>query len=127
MAEVTVFSYSPERGPKFAIRQGLATATSLAIAATLTARTGRSRLASITLHLNIAGTTTEDFKVTLNKVTGATYDVVLHLQDLEVGDVTDLVISFDDIWLVEGDAIDVAWPNTEARTYGLVITLEEYK
>lgn len=127
MAEVTVFSHSQVRGPEFAIRKGKATATSGAIAATLTARTGRSRLASITLALSVAGTTNEDFTVTLNDATGDTYDVVLHLQDLEVGSVTDLVISFDDIWLVEGDAIDVAWPNTEDRTYGLVIILEEHK
>lgn len=103
----------------------IATATSGAIAKSITP-TAQFKLLSVTLHLNIAGTTSENFTVTLNAGDGAVYDTVFLKQDLSVGSVTDLVWSPDnDEGIFESDdVIDVAWPNTEARTYGLRIVYE---
>jgi hypothetical protein len=80
-------------------------------------------LESITMHLSAAGMTTEDFTVTLNANDGAAYDAVLLRRDLSVGSVVDLLWqpAGGPLLCEAGDAIVVAWPNTEARTYGLRI------
>ncbi len=81
-------------------------------------------LDSVTLTVNVAGTTAEDFTITLNASDGSDYDTVLLKQDLSVGSVLNLVYVPDGgpMLFENGDAIDVAWPNTESRTYGLRIT-----
>jgi hypothetical protein len=96
-----------------------------AIAASTGAFTQAFELDNITLHLSAAGTTAENFTVTLDAVTDAAYDTVLVTQDLSTDSVVDLVLTPEKDGLPKlyavGDAIDVAWPNTETRTYGLRI------
>ena len=99
-----------------------------AIAATTGAFAQNFELDSITLHLSAAGTTSENFTVTLdaNDDPGAQeYDTTLLSLDLSTDSVTDLVITPEQDGLPKlyetGDAIDIAWPNTETRTYGLRI------
>ncbi|MHC4946523.1 MAG: hypothetical protein ACYTG7_26220 [Planctomycetota bacterium] len=98
-----------------------------AIAASTGAFSQPFELDNITLHLSAAGTTSENFTVTLNAVeaAGGVYDTVLVTQDLSTDSVVDLVLTPEEDGLPKlyatGDSIDVAWPNTETRTYGLRI------
>jgi len=78
------------------------------------------RLQRIEIHLSSAPTTSQDFTVTLDAGDGSAYDVVLYKRDLSVGSVTDLVIPFGEGYEFEADdEIDVAYTNTDTRTYGL--------
>lgn len=81
-------------------------------------------LESVTLHLSSSGSTAEDFAITLNANDGGAYDTVLLSQDLSSPATTDLVYAPTGGRLLceSGDAIDVAWPNSESRVYGLRIT-----
>src|SRR3990167_5740106 len=62
--------------------------------------------------------------VTLNANDGAAYDTLLQSVDLSAAATTDLVYKPDGGPLLceSGDAIDVAWANTDTKTYGLRIT-----
>jgi hypothetical protein len=104
-------------------------ATGAAAIATSTALAAPFELISIRLHLSAAGTTAEDFTVTLNDGTGAAYDTLLYSLDLSVSSVTDLVLTpdKDDIpkYYSSTDVLDIAWANTETRTYGLTITTRQ--
>jgi hypothetical protein len=101
-----------------------------AIAASTGAFSQPFELDNITLHLSAAGTTAENFTVTLNAADGSAYDTLLFSLDLSTDSVTDLVLRPGDgnnqndglpRLFASGDSIDVAWPNTETRTYGLRI------
>jgi hypothetical protein len=83
------------------------------------------RVMSVMLHLNAAPTTSENFTVTLNSHHGAVYDTLQYTLDLSAAAVVDLVWQPDEeVELVGGDALDVAYTNTDVRTYGLVITMK---
>ena len=99
---------------------------SAAIATSLTVPAGDTyKLLSVSLNLNVAGTTSEDFTITLDANAGSAYDVLLYTNDLATTATTDLVWFPDEPLYLEGDdAIDVAWANSQARTYGLQITAE---
>ena len=80
---------------------------------------------AITLHLSAAGTTSENFLVTLDAGDASAYDTVLIKRDLSVGSVTDQVWTFGKGYEFEADDhIDITWTNTEVRTYGLRIVYE---
>ncbi len=82
-------------------------------------------LLSITLHLSAAGTTAEDFTVKLDANDGSAYDTTIFELDLSTDSVTDLVLTPNEDGLPahfeSGDELDIDWPNTETRTYGLRI------
>lgn len=101
------------------------TATSGAIAVSLTvARV--AQITSVTLNLDAAPTTSENFTITLNSVAGAAYDTLLYSLDLSTGSTTDVLWMPDQpFWIQPGDAIDVAYANTDANTYGVLITAVE--
>lgn len=84
------------------------------------------RLTSVTCHFSAAPTTSEDFTVTLNAAEGAAYDTVLVRKDPSAGAVVDIVYIPDGYGLIlgAGDEIDVAYTNTDGRTYGLRIACE---
>ena len=98
----------------------------LVLSSSLTVPASRTyKLISVTLALNTAPTTSENFTITLNANAGAAYDVLLYSLDLSAGSTTDLVWFPDEQLLLEGgDAIDVAYTNTDSRTYGLQITAQ---
>jgi hypothetical protein len=80
---------------------------------------------SLSVHFNAAPTTAEDLTVTLNSHHGMVYDVRLYTVDPSAGAVTDIFWQPDEeIDLVGGDALDVAYTNTDVRLYGAVITLK---
>lgn len=101
------------------------TAASGAIDASLTAARV-ARVVSVTLNLDAAPTTSEIFTITLNSVAGSDYDTLLYSLNLSTGSTTD-VLWFPDqpLWLQPGDAIDVAFANTDGNTYGVLITALE--
>ena len=73
----------------------------------------------------MAATTSEYFTITWNKEAGLAYDVRLYTNDLATTGTTDLVwYPEKETKLKGGDAVDVAWFNTESRTYGVEITAE---
>ena len=99
---------------------GAAIAESAAVPASMT-----FILRHVTLALNAAPTTSENFTITLNANAGAAYDVLLYSLDLAAGSTTDLVWFPDEpLYLEGGDAVDVAYTNTDTGTYGLQITVE---
>lgn len=86
-----------------------------------------SRLISVTCNFNAAPTTSEDFIVTLNLNAGAAYDSVLYTRDPSSPSTKSIVWTpGDEIRLEPGDAIDVTYTNTDTRTYGVQITIEEF-
>ena len=98
-------------------------ATGAAAIATSYAPAAAFWLESVTLNLNTAPTTSESFTITLNANDGAAYDTLLQSVDLSAAATTDLVYKPDGGPLLceSGDAIDVAWANTDTKTYGLRI------
>ena len=98
------------------------TATTGAIAASI-APGVPFQLLGFELALNTAPSTSEDFTVTKNAGLGAAYDVELYSKDLSDGSVTDLIYYFDVPIKCHNkdDAIDFAYTNTDARTYGLTV------
>ena len=97
-----------------------------AIATSLTVPVGDTyRLLSVSCKFNVAPTTAEEFTITLDAKAGSTYDVLLYTVDPSVTAVTDIYWQPDDaIYLEGGDAIDVAYANSDLRTYGIQITAE---
>lgn len=79
------------------------------------------QLLGFELAINTAPTTSEDFTVTKNAGVDAAYDTVIYTNDLSSGSVTDLVYYFDTPIKCHNkdDAVDFAYTNTDARTYGL--------
>jgi hypothetical protein len=85
-----------------------------------------ARLLSVSVKFSAAPTTSENLTITKNANTGAAYDAVLLTTDPSSGSVTSLVYQPDQpLWLEPGDSIDVAYTNTDTRTVGVLITMEE--
>ena len=80
---------------------------------------------SLSVHFSAAPTTAGNLTVTLNSHFGAVYDVLLYSVDPSSGAITDIFWQPDEeIDLIGGDTIDVAYTNTDVRTYGAVLTLK---
>jgi len=95
-----------------------------AIAASLTVPASATyQLISVTMHADAAATTSENLTITLNANAGAAYDTLLYSLDLSAASTVDLVWYPDEPLLLEGgDAVDVAFTNTDTDTYGVQIT-----
>jgi len=84
------------------------------------------QVVSVSLNLNLAPTTAENFTVTLDAYDGVLYDVVLYALNLAAAATTDLVWQPNaPLYACSGDAVDVTWANTDGRTWGLLVTLME--
>jgi len=87
--------------------------------------TGNERLTSVILHFNAAPTTSQAFTIKLDANDGAAYDVLLATVNPADESLTDYVYIPDgDLFLEDGDAIDLAFTNTDGKTYGVQITTE---
>jgi len=83
------------------------------------------RLVSVSCNFNAAPTTSETFTVTLDANAGAIYDLLLYSLDPSAASTTDILWQPDEEIILEGgDAIDVAFDNTDARNYGAQITFK---
>ena len=83
------------------------------------------RLVSVSVNFDLAPTTSENLTITLDDAHGNDYDLLLYTLDVSAGATTDILWQPDEeLMLVGGDAVDVAFVNTDARTYGLVYTVK---
>ena len=83
------------------------------------------RLISVSVNFDIAPTTSENLTITLDDANGNDYDLLLYTLDVSAGATTDILWQPDEeLMLVGGDAIDVAYAGSDARTYGLVYTVK---
>ncbi len=114
-----VIRMRPDSGGSGRIARRFSTATSGAIAASLTPKTPY-RLLGIELKINTAGTTDESFTVTKDATIGAAYDQLLVTQNTKTPAITDLYLPFGVGYEFSADdELDAAWANTENRTWGL--------
>jgi len=104
-----------------------AASASGAMSESLTVPTGDVyRLVSVTLGLNAAPTTSENYTITLDAVDGPNHDVLLYSLDIGAGGHEDVVWQPSQLlYLIGGDQVDVVWANTDNRTWGLLITVEK--
>lgn len=85
-----------------------------------------SELISVSCKFNSAPTASEAFTVTLNTLAGPTYDPLLYTLDpSDPGRISIFWTPDDEVLLEPGDSIDVAYTNTDTRTYGVQITIVE--
>ncbi len=83
------------------------------------------RLISVAVNFDIAPTTSENLTITLDDAQGNDYDLLLYTLDVSAGATTDILWQPDEeLMLVGGDAVDVAYAGSDARTYGLVYTVK---
>jgi len=96
-----------------------------AIAASVTVPASDTyQLISVTMHADAAATTSENFTVTLDANAGAAYDTLLYALDLSAASTVDLLWQPDvPLFLEGGDAVDVAFANSDTDTYGVQITV----
>jgi len=112
-------------GAYTALRKDVATATTGAIALSATAIKA-TEFKHVSLKLSAAPTTSENLTITINANAGAAYDILLYSVDLSSGSTTTMVWYPDEpLFLETGDSIDVAYTNTDTRTYGVQITMLE--
>ena len=96
-----------------------------AIAASYTTANA-ARLIGVSVKFSIAPTTGQSITVTLNANAGAAYDILLYTLDVAAGSTTTILWAPEkETWLEPGDAIDVAYTNSDTRTYGVQITVVE--
>lgn len=82
------------------------------------------QVVSVTLNLSAAPTTSENFVIALDAVAGAEYDTTLYSVNLSTASTTDVVWWPDQpLYLTAGDKLTVTYANTDARTYGVQITV----
>jgi hypothetical protein len=81
------------------------------------------RILAVMLHLSAAPTTAESVTVTFDSSAGSSYDTILNSQGM--AGVTDYVwMPSNDLYLVNADALAVAFTNTDTNTWGLTVLLE---
>lgn len=97
-------------------------ATGAAAIATSTAIAAEWKLLAVTVHFSSAPTTSQNLTMTLNAVAGAAYDTILYSVDPSLSAATDVVYIPDgEMKFFVGDELDIAFTNTDTRTYGLTI------
>ena len=98
-----------------------------AIATSMTVPAGRTyQLLSVSCKFSAAPAASENYTITLNANAGAAYDTVLYTVDPSVTSITSMIWQPDEpVYLEGGDAVDVAFTNTDTRTYGVQITVAE--
>jgi hypothetical protein len=84
---------------------------------------GTFDLNSVTVTLSAAPTTSENLTVTLDSAIGAAYDVVLYTVDPSATSATSITWQPTvPLYLRPGDAVTLAYTNTDTRTWGATIT-----
>lgn len=87
-------------------------------------RSQGNELWGVSLAMAVLPTTSENFTVTLDATAGAAYDHLVSSLDLDTLDVASVFREFDSgIFLDPGDKLFAHFPNTEAKAWGLQITL----
>ena len=101
-------------------------ATGAAAIATTLAPGEAFKLLEVRVHLSAASATSENLTLTMDAQAGANYDAVILTKDLNT--LTSYVYSYeDDRYFTDSDEIDVAWANSDSRTYGLEIVYQTHR
>ena len=83
------------------------------------------RIISVSCNFNAAPVSAENFTITLDAQAGPVYDVLLYSTDPSAGAISDILWQPDEELMLEpGDQVDVAYDNTDVRTYGVQITFK---
>ncbi len=85
------------------------------------------RIIAATVKIAGTPTTSENYTITINANAGETFDTEIHSLDLQGATNPTDNIWFPDgypLYLEGGDALDIAFPNTEAFTWASQITVE---
>jgi hypothetical protein len=85
-----------------------------------------TRVKQVTVKFSSAPTTSEPLTISLNSVSGSDFDVLLYTVDPSVAALTSIVWVPDGgaMILLPGDSLDVAYTNTDTRTYGVIVYYE---
>ena len=96
------------------------------IAESMTVPVGATyRLVSVSLKLDIAPTTSENYTLTLNANAGGAWDVLLYSVDPAAGSDTDIVwMPDEELFLEGGDAVDAAYAGTDGEAWALQFTVK---
>ena len=79
-------------------------------------------LSAILIHFDTVPTTSENLIVSYVSDEGEEYTAELHSEDPSAESTTDLVLEWDNGFVLDpGDAIKVAYPNTDKRTIGITV------
>ena len=82
------------------------------------------KLLEVRVHLSAAGGASENLVVKSDDVSGSAYDTVYLTENMNT--VADLVDSLDTpSYFKEGDGLLITYTNTNTRTYGITITVED--
>ena len=82
------------------------------------------QLISVTLLVDIAPTTSENFVIAIAPAAGPDFNVPLYTLDLSIIGVTSIVWQPDQpYYLIGGDLLNITWTNTDDRLWGLEYTL----
>lgn len=101
-----------------------------AITATAAVPVGQTyRLMHVTCHfggaVSVAPTTSEDFTITLDTINGTVFDPLLYSVDPSAGATTDILWYPDEeLFIIGGDQIDVAFDGSDNIEFGVLITLK---
>uniref|UniRef100_A0A6M3KPL1 Uncharacterized protein n=1 Tax=viral metagenome TaxID=1070528 RepID=A0A6M3KPL1_9ZZZZ len=89
--------------------------------------TGRYfQLVSVGLAFSVAPTSSESFTVTLNAAAGEDHDMLLYSVDPAASVATDILYQPDaPIYLAAGDYLDIAYANTDNRTWAVQVVWRE--
>jgi len=84
--------------------------------------TGPQTLSALLAHVDTAPTTSETLTVTLDSGDGSEYDAILYSKDM--ASVTSISITNINMPLRAGDALTVAYDNTDSRHVGVTLITE---
>lgn len=83
------------------------------------------RLMHVTCNFAAAPTTNENFTITLDAISGPAYDTLLYSVDPAAGATTDILWYPDEeLFVIGGDQIDVAFAGSDNIEFGVLITLK---
>jgi len=83
------------------------------------------RVLSVSCNFDAAPTTSENFTITLDDANGPAYDLLLYTLDPSAAATSDILWQPDEeLMLTGGDALIVAFANTDRRTYGVAFTVK---
>lgn len=84
-----------------------------------------AQVTSVTVKFSAAPTTSQALTFTIVSDLGAEYDVLLYSVDPSVGGITSIVWYPDgELYLGPGDALKIAYTNTDTRTYGVTVRMK---
>ena len=84
-------------------------------------------LSAIIIHFSEAPTTSENLIVTYTNENSDAYTTELHNEDPSAESTTDLVLEWDNGFVLDpGDAIKIAYPNTDENTIGITVKYRHF-